>query len=289
VYIAILVAPHGFLTGQVRSDLNRFVSEQSLRQFPPNFLAKINTFETVFVQLLRNLALSGLTDFLSVHIGDGAHEKKAFRNVDGAVEEHLTAAGIPSRPSVMIPMDTHDLEQTRRRAADMIMEFGPHRSRGSHGEQPPAFDRLDADKATCDHLKDQWIETQCCVEHGIPLAAIIMMGSLLEGVLWSRARNHPDKAVVFQSKRAPRDNSGKTKDLDHWGLESLIEVANELKWIHSVEKVQGALIRKYRNFAHPREAIKARQDDGPTSRQDARVLWSSAKAIISELLNGAPR
>jgi hypothetical protein len=84
-------------------------------------------------------------------------------------------------------------------------------------------------------LQGRLDEARICERNGAWVSAIIMLGSLLEGVLLDAAAvrlPHPQKA--------PKD----------WKLYTLIETAHEQKWIQR-DKRFGHLLREYRNLVHP--------------------------------------
>jgi len=68
-------------------------------------------------------------------------------------------------------------------------------------------------------LTNRWKECVGCLEHGLPLAATVMMGGLLEGLFLARIEELADKAPVFKANAAPRDRvTGQTLGLKDWVL-----------------------------------------------------------------------
>lgn len=130
-------------------------------------------------------------------------------------------------------------------------------------------------------LSRRWAECEGCVRHELPLAASIMIGAFLESLLLARINQHPDKAAINTSRAAPRSKSGQTLPFRDWKLQDMLAVAHELRWISSVGKDFGALLRGYRNFVHPEKEL--RQAVVIESR-DSVLLWEVAKGIIAELL-----
>jgi hypothetical protein len=120
-----------------------------------------------------------------------------------------------------------------------------------------------------------------CVNSGAPLAATVMMGGILEGLLLAKINQLPNQAPVFTATAAPRDKAGKTLPLKDWTLKNYIEVAHELKWITTTAKDIGEVMRDYRNYIHPQKELS----HGITLLEgDAQMLWGIAKGVIRQIL-----
>lgn len=88
----------------------------------------------------------------------------------------------------------------------------------------PDFSRLVDDEDVRRILDARWDEAKKCFSAGAYLATIIALGSLLEGVLLSRAMKSP-----IQAKAAPA--APKRDQIPDWSLADLIRVAHECGWI----------------------------------------------------------
>jgi hypothetical protein len=72
-------------------------------------------------------------------------------------------------------------------------------------------------------LSKRWQECVICVKAGAPLAATVMMGGILEGLLLAKINQLADKSPVFTAIAAPKDKKiGKTLPLKEWGLKNFI-------------------------------------------------------------------
>lgn len=116
-------------------------------------------------------------------------------------------------------------------------------------DAPPDFGRLVQDEEMASMLEFRWEEAQRCVQAGAYLAAVVMMGSLLEGALLAKLK-HPEEAnsansTPFDAKRE------QTKRFRDWGLSAMIDVAHEKGWIRGDVKAFSHAIRNYRNLVHP--------------------------------------
>jgi hypothetical protein len=104
-------------------------------------------------------------------------------------------------------------------------------------------------------LRHRLDEATTCRESGAHLCAVIMLGSVLEGVLLDFAMQRAKAACGCSA--APKDpKTKKTKPLDKWTLNEFIDVAYACGWIqHPAQKFLHYL-REYRNFVHPNEQLK---------------------------------
>lgn len=118
-------------------------------------------------------------------------------------------------------------------------------------EAPPDFVHLTRDVTLAGMLESRRWEVTVCMKHRAFLAAIIMMGTILEGVLLSIIHNNPKEANV--SPRAPRDQYGRIKHFADWSLTDLTEVARDRGWIALDENRYVYLLKEYRRLIHPWE------------------------------------
>jgi len=115
----------------------------------------------------------------------------------------------------------------------------------------PDFSSFNKDTNIQKLLTDRWIECEICVENKANLAAIVMIGGLIEALLLAKINQLTDKSIVTKSTSAPRDKHGKTLQFNDWTLKNYIEVAYDLKWITSSVKDLIIILRDYRNYIHP--------------------------------------
>jgi hypothetical protein len=78
----------------------------------------------------------------------------------------------------------------------------------------PKFDPLISDPKMQTILTKRWQECSVCVKSGAPLAATVMMGGLLEGLLLAKINQLPNKTSVFSAAATPMDpKTGKALQL----------------------------------------------------------------------------
>lgn len=149
-------------------------------------------------------------------------------------------------------------------------------------DTPPAFTPLVADIKMQRILVNRWLECSKCVDGDAPLAAIVMMGGLLEGLLLAKVNQLPDKKPVFTAASAPKDSrTGNPLRLNDWGLKDYISVAHELGWISRTTRDVGEVVRDYRNYIHPQ---KEHSHGISISAEDARTMWEIAKNVARQIL-----
>lgn len=148
-------------------------------------------------------------------------------------------------------------------------------------DTPPEFSKLIVDVQMQDVLRRRWVECTSCIGANAPLAATVMMGGLVEGLLLARINRETDKARIFTSASAPKDKQGKTLPLKEWTLQHYIDVAHEMGWISATAKDIGVVLRDYRNYIHPHKELTHGVHLDTT---DASLLWEISKSIARQLL-----
>jgi hypothetical protein len=171
----------------------------------------------------------------------------------------------------------------KRIQADHVLALSaPAQPVAASSDVPPAFAPLVVDPRMQKILQKRWSECTACVNAGAPLAAIVMMGGLLEGLLLARINQLTDKSPVFKAASAPKDNrTGATLKLNEWGLKNYLDVAHELDWISRATKDIGEVVRDYRNYIHPQ---KEHSHGIVLTVDDARTLWEIAKSVLAQVL-----
>lgn len=148
-------------------------------------------------------------------------------------------------------------------------------------DTPPDFSKLIADPKMRLILDKRWLECTVCISSGAPLAAVVMIGGLLEGLLLARVHKETIKAPIFTAKTSPRNKQGKTLPLNDWTLNNYISVAHELNWITVAAKDVGSVLRDYRNYVHPHKELITGVS---ITNDDAALLWEIGKSISRQLL-----
>lgn len=149
----------------------------------------------------------------------------------------------------------------------------------------PDFSPLAGNQQMRDILTRRWEECAKCVKADAHLAAIVMMGGLLEALFVARANKMTDKNALTSATNAPKDKAtGKTTNYQDWMLDSYIKVGFELKWITESAKDVADKLKEYRNFVHPAKELRY----GVTlDLNDSSMFWQVTKALTRQLLMSA--
>lgn len=149
-------------------------------------------------------------------------------------------------------------------------------------DTPPDFSKLISNPSMLRILVKRWNECVTCVNSGAPLAATVMIGGLLEGLLLARVNRESSQKAIFTAKNAPKDRNGQPLALREWTQSSYVAVAHELGWISVAAKDISVVLRDYRNYIHPQKELTHGVSLEPS---DAQVLWEVGKGISRQLLN----
>jgi hypothetical protein len=156
---------------------------------------------------------------------------------------------------------------------------------GNTDNLAPDFSPLAGNQEMRDILTRRWQECCKCVNADAHLAAIVMMGGLLEALFVARANKMSVKDPLINASSAPKDKiTGKTLNYQEWMLDSYINVAHELRWITESAKEVADVLKEYRNYVHPE---KERRHGIVLALNDSTIFWSVTKALVRQLLMSA--
>ena len=160
--------------------------------------------------------------------------------------EGYAVAEVQGRPSLVA--DEHDL---------------PRPAMKTPAELTARLDQIVSAREFGEQLQSRLDEAYRCWQTGAPTAAIIMLGSVLEGVLY-------DVAVCQHvSGKAPTDH-----------LESLINLARDNRWIAKDVVDYAHVLRDHRNLVHP----KKQWTQAYSPEDDTVVIaWQVVVAALNDL------
>lgn len=149
----------------------------------------------------------------------------------------------------------------------------------------PDFAPLAGNQEMRDILTRRWHECCKCVKADAHLAAIVMMGGLLEALFVARANRMFVKDPLINATSAPKEKTtGKTLNYQEWMLDSYIKVGHELHWITESAKDAADVLKEYRNYIHPE---KERRHGVILAFNDSSMFWQVTKALVRQLLMSA--
>lgn len=110
-------------------------------------------------------------------------------------------------------------------------------------------DSVILDQSLAEIIKKRFAEAEVCAGNGAPLAAVILIGSILEGLLLSVALCYPQ--LINKAATAPKDRNGCVKKFQEWTLSNMIDTAAEIGILHEDVKRFSHELRNFRNYIHP--------------------------------------
>ncbi len=155
----------------------------------------------------------------------------------------------------------------------------------AHLFKPELFARLPGDAPLHAALVARMREAQRCVEHEAWLSAVILSGSVLEGM-----------ALGFGTAKPERVNRAYTAQFNQpapplwkWKLHEWITVLTRLRaFSPNVEKF-GHALRDFRNYVHPAEQLAhGFSPDGHTARISFHVVQAAAEDLVRFCEGDAP-
>lgn len=142
----------------------------------------------------------------------------------------------------------------------------------------PNFLVLGLEPGVGEILDYRWDEIQRCIEADANLSAVILMGSLLEGLLLGVI--HKNIKLANQAYSAPKTREGKVKPFSEWKLSEMIDVAHSLGWIEIDVKRFSHSLREFRNLIHPYEHMISNFNP---NKDTTSISWLVVQAAINDL------
>jgi hypothetical protein len=241
-------------------------------------------------QLLRKL-LDQVTDSSNRAAVD---RFPSLRDVDSkARESKLLISGVPGIPPKLVEqMETDvDFEANSRRVrleaianycanALTFLDSGVYQPDDRPIFPAPDLTSLTASMPGLDEcLRSRWEESQRNMHSKCFLSAVILMGSIIEGLLLARISR--DQAIACRSAKAPRDRLSNVLPVHDWKLAAMIEVAADVGWIKFDRAKFSLALRESRNIVHPYAQVTSHANfDEGTSK----TCWQVINAAVDDLI-----
>jgi len=145
--------------------------------------------------------------------------------------------------------------------------------------------KLDLTRLGLDHSVESIIamrlkETEACVKNEAPLASVIMIGSILEGILLGISTTYPQ--LFNKTQCAPKDDGGKVRRFPEWTLSNFIDAAFEIGFLNQDVKKFSHVVRDFRNYIHPYSQMA---NKFAPDKQTALICLQVLKAAIFQIGN----
>lgn len=147
----------------------------------------------------------------------------------------------------------------------------------AHVFRPDVFAQLPGDATLHAVLVARMEEARRCIDHEAWLSAVILSGSVLEGMALGFGTSRPERVnrgyLAQFNKSAPQ--------LWKWKLHEWITVLTRLRaWSPNVDKF-GHALREFRNYVHPAEQLAhGFAPDGHTARISFHVVQAAAEDLV---------
>lgn len=134
-------------------------------------------------------------------------------------------------------------------------------------------------------LKIRMLEAENNIKVGSSLSAIILIGSIVEGILLGLAIKYP--RVFNTTNSAPTNrNDGKIKKFNEWTLNEFIESAYELNIIKEDIKKFSHVLREFRNYIHPYQQLCSKFNPDINTAAICLQVLKALIAQVSEYVKG---
>jgi len=127
-------------------------------------------------------------------------------------------------------------------------------------------------------IKERLDEAKICLANGANLAAIFMVGSVLEALLLGEARKRPE--AFNRTQACPKNSEGKSKQFCEWTLANFIDVARELGLLGKDVSNFSSALRDFRNYIHPHQQMA---DKFSPDKDTAEMCFRAMRAAIRDL------
>lgn len=145
----------------------------------------------------------------------------------------------------------------------------------------PDFTKLINDEVLAAIFTERWMEAGLCVTGKACLAAVVMMGSLLEGVLLARVIADPQAAS--KSPDAPRVSGEKLRQFHEWTLTDLVNVAHSCGWLEMGADSFSRMLLNYKDYIHPWHHVAHSGSIGEWACADN---WGVVSYAVASLVEG---
>ncbi len=146
----------------------------------------------------------------------------------------------------------------------------------------PNVQRLPVESRVAKIIESRLNEVGVVLANRAYLSAIVLCGSVLEGVLLGAAKKDPEK---FNRSPASPKRDGKVKSLREWGLADLINVACDIGVLKPDVKEFSHGLRHFRNYIHPYEQMASNfTPDEHTVKVCFQVLKAALASVAGERL-----
>ena len=137
---------------------------------------------------------------------------------------------------------------------------------------------LELDSLYEEVVKQRIDEIKIALANNMPLSAIFLLGSTLEGLLLELAIKNPK--IFNKAKSTPKNKESSPLAFHNWTLNSLIDVAYEMDFLDLNVKKFSHDLKDFRNYIHPRQQLS---ESFKPNIQTAEISYKVLEAVVSNL------
>jgi len=142
-----------------------------------------------------------------------------------------------------------------------------------------SVDKLEIEAPVVDILNKRIEEIKKNLGSNASLSAVIMCGSVLEGILLGTALSKKKK--FNKSPSSPKEkNTGKVLPFNQWTLSNFIDVAHDIGLLGLDVKKFSHSMRDFRNYIHPYQQMCSKFSP---DLDTAKISWQVLQAAITDL------
>lgn len=143
-----------------------------------------------------------------------------------------------------------------------------------------SIEKLPIDGAVQEIIADRLDEIQKTIKSECALSAVILCGSVLEGILLGMATSNMKD--FNQSIASPKNKeTGKVLPFQEWTLSNFIDVSYDIGLLGLDVKKFSHVLRDFRNYIHPYMQMSSRFSPDIDT---AKISWQVLQAAISDLI-----
>ena len=229
-------------------------------------VAALKSMAYAWFHTRRQVVAEGMTEHDIVVVDDNFKEILTLTDKHAAKNSYLTVLKKAKDALLLLRSAALTASSTDIRTDDLAPDFSP----------------LVGNCEMREILARRWDECRKCVNANAHLAAVVMMGGLLEALFVAKANQMPDKALLVRARAAPKHKeTGKALNYQDWMLDSYIKVGRELKWITESASDVADILKEYRNYIHPE---KERRHGIVLTLNDSSMFWQITKILTRQLL-----
>lgn len=148
---------------------------------------------------------------------------------------------------------------------------------------PYSFINIVKEPTATNIFEERWQELQKTLRAEAHLSTVVLLGSILEGLLYYKLKYNFDEAKGKTQEVIKNNKPIDINDLTKWKLSKLIKIARECEWISRGVQDYNELLMNYRNLIHPANHAN-KYHDVHINHSLCEILMTIVKSTLDELM-----